>query len=38
MAQRIEAGDPCDFAQGRLFAAPEKRLRQGWQGTEERGL
>src|SRR5271170_3117648 len=24
-----QAGDPFDFAQGRLFAAPEKRLRSG---------
>jgi hypothetical protein len=24
-----QGGDPFDFAQGRLFAAPEKRLRSG---------
>jgi len=27
---RSGAGDPFDFAQGRLFAPPEERLRSGW--------
>jgi len=28
--QAGQAGDAFDFAQGRFFAPPEKRLRSGW--------